>query len=87
MRYAVCLNEQGRFSSVNIGDFTKRPEVNDRHVFKGIFAETIDELAEQVNAAVKSVAAYADPFQVVEVVGVKQQGQTSNAQRPTFNAQ
>lgn len=70
MGFAACLNKQGQFSATVIGDFALLPEVG-RHVWKGKIANTSAELAEQVNGAIKSVQAFGDPFQSVEVVEIE----------------
>jgi len=43
----------------------------ERHIFQGKTASTLSELADQVNAAVKSVLEFRDPFIGFEVVEVE----------------
>jgi hypothetical protein len=68
-RFAVVLNEQGRFAQTCVGEFNLLPEVG-RHVWKGTLAETAEELASQVNGALKALVEFGDPFLTIEVVAV-----------------
>jgi len=70
-KFAAALNEQGRFAQVCVGDFTLLPEVG-RHIWKGKVAETIEELAEHINGALKSISEFGDPFLTLAVVAVSQ---------------
>jgi hypothetical protein len=71
-RYAVALNDQGRFAPTVVGDFAFVPEAG-RHIWNGKVATSMAELAEQVNGAIKSIVNFGDPFKTIEVVPVGKQ--------------
>jgi putative intracellular protease/amidase len=75
-RFAVALNEQGRFAATTVGDFTLVPEAG-RHVWKGKIAASAAELADQVNGAIKSIIDFGDPFKI-EVIAVGGQLQSAD---------
>lgn len=81
--YAVALNDQGRYASTVVGEFTFVPEAG-RHIWNGNVAHSMAELAEQVNCAIKAIVNFGDPFKTIEVVRVGaapiSEGQTSDAQ-------
>lgn len=68
-KFAVALNDQGRFAQTVVGDFTMVPEAG-RHVWQGEIATSMVELAEQVNGAIKSIIDFRDPFKTIEVIAV-----------------
>lgn len=66
-RFAAAINDQGRFAPTSVGDFNFVPEAN-AHIWKGKFATSAADLAEQVNGAVLSVAAWGNPHVTLHVV-------------------
>lgn len=67
MGFCVCLNNQGRYATHQVGDFIFVVEAG-RHAWQGKIAATAEELAEYVNGAVKSIVDFGDPFKTLEVV-------------------
>jgi len=73
MKYAVATSEQSRFSPTQVGEFYFLPECN-LHVWKGKFATSMSELAEQVNAATEFLASFGSPFVTLRVVEIEKEG-------------
>ncbi len=72
MKYAVCLNQESRFAPTIIGEFILQQKEG-LHVWKGKFATTMKELADQVNEAVQFMPTFADPFMTLRVVEIDPQ--------------
>ena len=69
-KYAVALHKQGLYAPTKVGDFTYIPDY-DRHIWMGQIAGTLAELAEQTNAAIKSVLNFGDPWLTLEIIQVE----------------
>ncbi len=70
MKYAVSLNQGSPSSPTVIGEFIFQQK-EALHVWKGKFATSMKELAEQVNEAVEFMPTFADPFLMLRVVEIK----------------
>lgn len=69
-KFAIALNDQGRFSPTVIGEFIFQSKEN-LHVWKGKFATSMKEMAYQVNEAVQFMPTFADQFVTLRVVEIK----------------
>ncbi len=69
-KYAVALQKQGIYAPTKVGDFWFDPTY-ERHIWFGKTASNMEELAEQVNGAMKSLVAWADPFLSFEAILVE----------------
>lgn len=69
MGFAAAITRQGRFAPTCVAGFTFDPEA-ERHIWQGKVATNAAELAEQVNGAIKSIAAFGDPWMTLEIVEV-----------------
>jgi hypothetical protein len=69
-KYAVAIQKQGLYAQTKVGDFIYVTEY-DRHIWMGQIASNMEELAEQTNAAIKSVMNFGDPWQTLEVIQVE----------------
>ncbi len=70
MKYAVCLNQESRFAPTIIGEFILQQKEG-LHVWKGKFATSMKEMADQVNEAVQFMPTFADPFMTLRVVEIE----------------
>lgn len=68
-KFAAALSEQSRFVNTKIGDFYFVPDIG-AHIWQSKTAETMEELADQVNGAVASLAVLGDPFATLRVVQI-----------------
>lgn len=66
-QFAAAINDQGRFAPTAVGDFNFVPEAN-AHIWKSKFAINAADLAEQVNGAVLSVAAWGNPHVTLRII-------------------
>ena len=69
-KYAVALQKQGLYAPTKVGDFTFVQEYN-RHIWMSKIASDMEELAEQTNAAIKSLIDFADPWLRIEIIQVE----------------
>lgn len=73
-KFAVAIHDQGRFAPTCVGDFQFLPDIG-AHVWKAKTAETMKDLAEQMNGAFLSWKEFGNPFINLRVIEI---GATTN---------
>lgn len=85
IRFAAAIIDQGRHAPTCVGDFNFVPEAN-AHIWKGLVATTLSELAEHVNGAVKSIEELQSPFVTMRVVQVGEGQEQENDEVSTLRS-
>jgi lysyl-tRNA synthetase class I len=86
MKFAVALNDQGRFAPTQVLEFSLLPECN-AHVWKGMVAESMKDLADQVNCASAFLDEFGGPFIKLRVLEVGQQTpDPADEEKPTLES-